>query len=108
MREEFRAHVEVVRGRMVFGDIVGVIFGAGRPENDKLALVDSVGEPMESHVNGLTSFDLGVLVDEADGGGVVDHYGCGRLGVAELLARGADGAAVAGCFERGGYFSLHH
>ena len=108
VREEFRAHVKVVRGRVVFRDIVGVIFGAGRPENDKLALVDPVGEPMEAHVNGLPSFDFGVLVDEADGGGVVDHYGRGWLGVAELLARGTDGAAVAGGFERGGYFSLHH
>ena len=33
VREELCAHVKVVLGRVVFGDIVGVVFGAGRPEN---------------------------------------------------------------------------
>ena len=41
------------------------------------ALVDPVGEPMEAHVNGFPPLDFGVVVDEADSGGIVDHYRCG-------------------------------
>ena len=108
MREELRAHVQVVLGRVVLGDIVGVAFGTGRRGHYELALVYPVGEPMEAHVDGFPPLGLRVVVDEADGSGVVNHYWCGWLGVAEFLACGADGAAAAGGFKCGSYLNLHY
>ena len=42
----------VVRGTVVFGEVIGKIYGTGGPIYIELALFDSVAEPIETHVDG--------------------------------------------------------
>ena len=49
----------------VFGEVVGEIVGTFRPINIKLALVNSILNPIESHVDGLGESLFDLLVSEA-------------------------------------------
>ena len=59
---------QVVRGRVVFGVVIGEIVGAFVPIEAKLALGFSTSEPMDSHANHF---------DAACDDGVVDKSNCG-------------------------------
>ncbi len=84
--EEYRSHVAMVRRRMMFHPVVGVVRGAGAPVKLKLFLVDAaIRQPMETHIHGFGTFWLDLFVDDAFGGGIVDLNGGGRLFVPHFL-----------------------
>jgi len=56
---------------MVFGEIIGMVGTAGSPENLKLALPDSVPDPIEPHVNGFGLLLFHSVIGNAAGGAVV-------------------------------------
>ena len=46
------SNTAVVGSWMMLGPVVGVVVAARFPVDDELALLDTVFEPVESHVNG--------------------------------------------------------
>ncbi len=84
--EEYRSHVAMVRRRMMFRPVVGVVRGAGAPVKSKLFLVDAaIPQPMETHIHGFDTFWLDPFVDDAFGSGIVDLNRGGRLFVPHFL-----------------------
>jgi hypothetical protein len=69
-------------GRVVFGEIVGIVISARFPMDNKLALAYAVANPIKTHVNGLGPALLDGVIGNAGSGDVVGLYGCGWLGVA--------------------------
>jgi hypothetical protein len=72
----------MVRGQMVFREIIRAVETAFFPTNYKLALADTIANPVKVHVNGLGSFLFDSVVGNAGGGAVVSLDGGGGLGVA--------------------------
>ena len=72
----------MVRGRMVFREIIRAVETAFFPTNDKLALVDMITNPIKAHLDGFGSFLFDSVVGNAGGGAVVGLDGGGGLGVA--------------------------
>ena len=72
----------MVRGGMVFREIIRAVVTAFFPTDYKLALADTVADPVKAHVNGLGSFLLDSVVGDAGGGAVVGLDWGGGLGVA--------------------------
>ena len=91
----------MMRGRVVFGYVVGNVFGARAPVDKELALFDSVSNPMEAHVNSPGAFLLDLAIGKTDGGGVVGFYWCGRLGVTEFFEGNPERACIF-CVEKSG------
>ena len=76
----------MVRHRMIFCPVVGVVCGAGAPLKSKLFLVDAViPQPIETHVHGFGMFWLYPFVDDAFGGEIVNLNGGGQLYVPHFL-----------------------
>jgi hypothetical protein len=46
-----RSHQFVMGWGMVLGEVIGEIVFTGTPMNNELALLDSIADPVESHVN---------------------------------------------------------
>jgi hypothetical protein len=67
---------------MVFREIIRAGETAFFPTNYKLALADTVANPVKAHVNGLGSFLLDSVVGDAGGSAVVSLDWGGGLGVA--------------------------
>ena len=70
---------------MVLGDVVSDVFTTRAPINMELLLAYPVPDPMKAHVDGFGAAELHVAGGEADGGGVVDLDGGGRLGMAHFF-----------------------
>ncbi len=84
--EEYRSHVGMVRRRMMFRPVVGIVCGAWAPIKLVLLLVDAaIPQPMEMHIHGFGTFWLHPFVDDAFGGGIVNLNGGGRLFVSHFL-----------------------
>ena len=56
----------------MFGKIVSKILVGWGPINVELALVNSILEPVETHVGSLGSFLLGGAIDDTVGDGVIN------------------------------------
>ena len=63
-----RSHCSVMGGRVVLRPIVGQICIAWHPEDVKLALLDSIFNPIESHVDCFGSFLFSNIVCDVVGG----------------------------------------
>ena len=70
---------------MMFGPIVGSVFGSWAPVVSGLALGITALEPMKSHVHCLGATWLDVVGDHAKGSAVVGLDLCMRLFVAHLF-----------------------
>ena len=70
---------------MVFGKIVGQVSRPGSPIHVELFLIDPVLDPVEAHVHGLGALLLQLSVGKASGGGVINLYWGGWLGMAHLF-----------------------
>ena len=69
----------------MFGEVIGEVTFSFGPVDFEFALVDTVLDPVKSHVHGFGAFDFGGVVGEAFGGGVVgDESGGAGLHMAEL------------------------
>ena len=53
-----RTNSFVVRGRMMFGEVITVIIAARFPMDLKLGLLDAILQPVKTHVDGLGAFLL--------------------------------------------------
>ena len=83
--EEYRSHVAMVRHRMVFCPVVGVVRGAGAPVKLKLFLVETaIPQPIETHIHGFGTF-WHPFVDDAFSGGIVNLNRGGHLFVSRFL-----------------------
>jgi len=80
-----RAHDNVMRRGEVLAVVVSLVELAFAPENVKLALADSIADPIVAHVDGLGAFLFDSVVRDADGSAVVGGDGSGWLGPIELL-----------------------
>ena len=85
------ADLTMMRGGMMFGEVVGEVFGSWRPVNDELLLLDAIFDPVETHVHGSGAALFHRVVDDAGCCGVVGFDWRGWLRVAELFERGAHG-----------------
>ena len=81
-----RMHLDVVGCVVMLCVVVSKVGFSRGPVDGKLALVNSVWNPMESHVHSLGPLEFVVMVGKATGGGVIcDNLGGGLLFVANLL-----------------------
>jgi hypothetical protein len=69
--------------------------------DDKLALGDSVPDPIKTHINGFGAALFDGAVCNAGGTGVVGLDGSRGLGVAEILERGADSSSFFAIMKQG-------
>jgi hypothetical protein len=69
---------------MVLGKVIGTIESTCLPMNDKLALARAVADPVKAHVDGLRSFLLDGVVDDALGAGIASLDWGSRLRVPEF------------------------
>ena len=84
--EIYRAHLDVMCGVMMLGIVVRQVGFTRGPLNGELALVNSVWDPMESHVHSLGLLKLVVTVGKTTGSGIIGgDDGGARLFVAYLL-----------------------
>ena len=76
-------HLLVVPWWMMLGEVVGHIDGSLSPDELKLALLDSVLNPIESHIEGFGEFLTHGRVEDAGGGRIVivDGSAASRLRV---------------------------
>ena len=66
---------------MVFREIICAIVAAFFPTNHKLALADTVADPVKAHVIGFGSFLFDSVIGDTGGGAVVRLDWGGGLGV---------------------------
>jgi hypothetical protein len=71
----------MVRGRVVFCEVVGKVGRTGSPVDLELLLADAVLYPVESHVHGLRFLFFDLFVGKSICGGVVNLYRGGWLWV---------------------------
>ena len=60
----------MARGEML-GEVVGQVVGSFAPEDEELALLDAVPDPIKTHVDGFGSALLDGVVCDSRSGGVV-------------------------------------
>ena len=62
----YGSHGLMVYGRMMFGDIVSKVSGAGGPMCAKLFLILATTEPMKTHVHCFGAFGLYCVGDDTE------------------------------------------
>ena len=95
------AHLLVMFGAMVFGEVVAEVVFAGLPMDSKLALADAIADPVEAHVDGLGAALFDGVIEDARGTGIVDLDGCDRLWPAHFAEHRADGTCFLGIVDTG-------
>ena len=79
-------HLLVMRGRVAFGEVVGIVVLAAFPVDSELTLSDSVADPIEPHVHGFGAFGFDRVVGNSGCYLVIGDYICGAfLGVAHFF-----------------------
>ena len=63
--------LDVMRGRMVLGVVVGKILLARFPMHSELSLFHTVSDPIEAHVHSLGAFGLDSVIGNAFSCGIV-------------------------------------
>lgn len=91
---------------MVFCKIIGSIQCTGFPVDNKLALADTIADPIESHINCLGTFLLDGIIDDSFGTGVIRLDWRGGLWVAKFSESGAKSAGILGVVEASTNFSF--
>ena len=76
---------------MMFGEVVGLVGRAGSPVDMELLLVNSILDPVESHVHCFGLLLSNLFVGESDSGSVIDLYWCRGLCVSHFFERVAKG-----------------
>ena len=76
------ANLVVVCYGMVLSEVFGNVGAAASPENDKLALGESILDPVESHINRFEVALFDCFVGNASGAGIVRGVRRGRLWIA--------------------------
>ena len=99
-------HKFVMLRRMVFGVVVGDVGFAGSPEDAELFLINSIADPVESHVYCLRSLLFDCAIHDAGCGRVVSGNGGRWLWVAHFGQCGAEDSAILGVMEKGSNFSF--
>ena len=69
----------------MFRPIVGEVLGARAPENMEMPHLDSVLDPVESHVDGSRSLLLSNVVGDVVGCQIIRDHHVGRLRMARLF-----------------------
>ena len=75
----------MVRGRVVFGVIVGKILGAFAPVDEEMALADTIAYPIEAHIHGFGASLFDCVVANAGGACIVGLDGSGWLWVSHVV-----------------------
>ena len=94
-------HDDVMRCRVILGEVVSFIGSTRAPDNLESSLSDSVTDPMESHCHGFGS----TLFDSVSGNACSCTVVCGNGGArgwllaTKFLEGGEDGASIASVVE---------
>jgi hypothetical protein len=100
------AHTAMVSGCVVLGHIVCEVSSSRAPVDMELALVDTVFEPVEAHVNGFGSLLLDSAGEDALCYFVVSLEGCCWLLVAKVFQGSPDGTCILGLGKCSANFSF--
>jgi hypothetical protein len=84
------AHELMMCGGVVFGVVITLVVGARAPVDEKLSLIDSITNPIKSHVHGAGSALFDGVTGDPGCCGVVCFDGCGWLRMAEFVKGGAE------------------
>jgi len=98
--------LNVMRGAMMFGPIVGSVVGFGAPVVPELALGVVTMKPMESYIHCFGGTWLYVVGDHAESSAVVSLDRCGGLLVSHLFQELSYGYRFAGIDEKSTKFGL--
>jgi hypothetical protein len=96
----------MVRGRVVFGVVVGKVFVAFAPVDKEVALADAVSNPIEPHVHGLGAALFDGVVADACCTCVVGLDGSCWLGVSHVLEDGSEHCGFLAIVKEGGEFNF--
>ena len=91
---------------VVLGEVVGHIFVAWAPVDKELALVDSVLDPVETHVHGFGFASVNSAISDTCSCGVIGLDGCCWLQMFHLDESGAESGAVSGIVEQTSKFGF--
>jgi hypothetical protein len=95
------AHFDMVRGRMMFRDIITQIQGAWCPIDVELFLVYTILDPIKVHVHCLGTFEFDSFVDYPCGCGIISLKWRGRLWMIEFKECLADWHGLLAVDEKG-------
>ena len=96
----------VMGGRMMLGEVVGLVEASFLPEDMKLSLVNAVADPEKLHVNCLGSLLFDGVIGDACSGAVVHLDGHWGLLMVQFDESCWEGAGFFAIMEDGGKFSL--
>ena len=86
--------------------IVGQVVGSTAPVDEKLALVDTVSDPIKAHVDGFRAALLDGVVGNPSGTGIVCLDWSGVLWVAHAFESGTKHGAIFGIVKQGAQLSF--
>ena len=96
----------MVSGGVVLCEIIGQVVSSAAPVDEELSLLDSVFDPVETHVNGFGAALLHIVVSNPSGTGVVCLDWSGVLWVAHAFESGSKHRAIFGIIEKGSQFGF--
>ena len=103
----YRAHLDVVCCVVMLGVVVCKVGVSRGPFNGELPLVNSVWDPVETHVHSLGPLEFVVTVGKSTGSGIVGgDFGGTRLLMAKLLQDVSDENSFLAIVEEGAHFGL--
>ena len=102
-----RAHLDVMGGVVVFCKVVSKVVFTWCPRDGQLVLVNSVGDPVETHIHSLGPLELMLAVCKSTGCGVIgDNASWSRLGMTHLSEDLPDEDCLLSIVEEGSHLSF--
>ena len=84
---------------MVLGEVVATVVTALAPEDEKLALMDAILDPVKAHIHGFRFSLAHGAVGNSGGTGIVGLDGGGRLWIAHFFKGSTEVDSVTGIVE---------
>ena len=100
------AHDTMVAGRMMLGEVIGQVVGAGGPVDQELILIGAVLDPVEAHVHRFGATLLDLVIGETRCSVVVGLHWGWSLFVAEFFEGCAKTDGVFAVVEEGADFAF--
>jgi hypothetical protein len=95
--KSYQSNHLMMRGWMMFGEVISLVERSIFPEDVKLLLVNSVVNPIKMHAGGFGVFLFDSVIGNASSGAVISLDGCGWLRMPKFFKCNADGAGFFAC-----------